>query len=803
MVSNPAPSPRIIRFGGDFELDLGAYELRSRGIPLKLKPIPMELLIFLVERRGELVRREEIVDRVWGKGVFLDTDNGINSAISRIRQALRDDVERPRFILTIPGKGYRFVASEVEVDEPPSALVNVKNSAQADEDSAGKIPMVIAESEPATGRPTRPPIKKIRYFAIAALLLLLVLAAAGLLRYRSLQARRLTEQDTILVADFTNNTGDSIFDETLKQAIALELTQSPFLRVASDLQVNEILRRMGRSPLDPLTHELTAEACLRLGGKAMIAGSISRLGGRYLLGLEALACSNGETLAATQAQAESKDDVLKALAHVASQMRAKLGESLPSLQKYDFPVNATTKSLEALKAFSMGLKSERDSGPNEAIPFYRQAIQIDPDFALAYATLGRAYEDFGEDQEAVRNYDAAFQRRDRLSEREKYFVTTLYYETVPGNLEKARQAGELWVGTFPRDSYAREKLGTVYGDLGVSGFYEQALEALRLDPNSETNVFNAVVAALSSDRLDDARQILQAAQPRGLNGESIHLAAYMLAFRAADMKAMDQEVAWAAGKPRIEGLRLGLHSETHAFFGRIRVARELSEKATQSASRDHDREMAANYQMVAALREIEIGNGALARKHINSALSLAPTRDVKLQAALALARSRNQAAARALLEELETQNPDNTLVKFYWGPAIQASLDLQSAQPDAAISELQAALPYEFSQAPPIGDDVLLYPTYIRGQAYLARHNGSAAAAEFQKILDHPGIAMESIIGVLARLQLARAEVMNGNNVAARVRALEAYKTFLAFWKNADPDIPILKAAKAEYANLQ
>ena len=427
-------------------------------------------------------------------------------------------------------------------------------------------------------------------------------------------------------------------------------------------------------------------------------------------------------------------------------------------------MNATTNSLEALKAFSLGLKAEHNSGPSEAIPFYIQAIELDPNFALAYATLGRAYEDFGEDEKAVRNYAQAFQLRDRLSEREKYFVTTLYYETVPGDLQKAKGAGELWAANFPRDTYAREKLATVYGDLGeLEKAYEQAREALRLDPESEVNVFNAVFGAKDLDRMDEAERILQTAQSHGLDGEAVHQARYEFSFQRGDTGEMDRQVAWAIGRTGVEEIVLAEHSETQAYFGRIRKARELSERATNSARREKAMEMAADYQIVAALREIEVGNGPLATRYVHSALSLASTRDVEVQAALALARIGNTPRARELLKEVQNANPANTLVMFYWTPAIEASLDMRAGDAQAAVSELQIAVPYERSQAPPTGDEVFMYPTYIRGQAYLSAHNGSAAAAEFKKILEHPGVVMNCILGALARLQLAVADFMIGD----------------------------------------
>jgi eukaryotic-like serine/threonine-protein kinase len=790
MVTWPTKSSACFRFGDDFALDLRAYQLSSGGVPLKLKPAPMQLLILLVEHRGELVTREQIVERIWGKETFVDSDNGINVAISKIRQVLRDDPERPRFVLTVPGKGYRFVAPVEEVEG-----VSVRKTIPEIQITGGTI--VPAENKNRLGFSHR---KKIRNAAIIFLAMLLLGAFAALGYYHSRRANGLSEQDTIVIADFTNNTGDPVFDESLTQALSIELTQSPFLKVASGLQVGEILRRMGRSTQEPLTRELSSEICLRMGGKAFLSSSISALGSRYIVGVEALSCSNGQTLAAAQAQAENKEDVLKVIGEVASQIRVKIGESLPSIQKYDFPVNATTTSLEALKAFSMGLKAERESGPLTAIPFYQEAIQRDPDFALAYATLGRAYEDFGQDEEAVRNYSEAFRLRDRLSEREKHFVTTLYYETVPGSLSKAKEAGELWIATYPRDTYGREKLGTVYSDLGeLRKADDQFREALRLDPESEVNAFNAVLGAINVGRLDEADRILQTAKSKGADGEALHVAQYLLAFQRREVAEMEKQVAWALGKPGTEEILLAPHSETQAYLGKIRDAGDFSKRATESAIRDKATEMAALYQVVASLREIEVGNVSLAGGYVRRALSLAPTRDVKIQAALAWARSGNATRARELLKEVQKNNPENTLVNSYWAPAIEASLEIQRGNPEAALSKLQIVAPYELSQAPPAGDDVFMYPTYTRGQAYLAAHNGGAAITEFKKIVDHPGVMLNCILGALAPLQLARAEVMAGDTISAR----RDYQEFLTLWKDADPDVPILKQAKAEYAKIQ
>jgi tetratricopeptide (TPR) repeat protein len=516
-----------------------------------------------------------------------------------------------------------------------------------------------------------------------------------------------------------------------------------------------------------------------------------------VVGLQAVGCVAGDMLAIGQAEAASKESVLKALDGVASQVRGKMGESLSSLAKYDFPLDTTTNSLAALKAFSMGQRALRESGEVEAIPFFRQAIQLDPDFALAYTTLGRACEDLGEDQEAVEDFTKAYNLRDRLSERERYYITTLYNETVTGDMERAKQASELWIRAYPRDGVAREKLGTVYGDLGEwENANAQAQEALRLDPESAINVSNSVTAAAGLNRLDEAQLILETAQARGLDGPVIHENLYPLAFLRGDHAEMERQVAWAAAKGDTEYVLYSEHSDTEAYYGRLRKARDFSQRAIESATRQEAKEAAALFEIVAALREVETGNVSLASHGVQAALSLAPSRDVKILAALVLAKSGDVTRAKALTRELENKNPFSTLIRFYWLPVLKASLEVHAGNPQTALSLLRIAAPYELSQISV--SSAPLYPAYIRGQAYLLEHNGSGAAAEFKKLLDHRGIVQNSILGALSVLQLARAEVMMGDLDGAR----KQYSDFLSLWKEADPDIPILKQALAEYGKL-
>ena len=802
----PGPGgTQFIRFEPDCELDLRAYELRRSGRLLKLERIPMDILLLLIEHKDRLVTREEIAERIWGKGFALDIDNSINGAIRKIRLALKDDPERPQFVQTVTGRGYRFVA--------PLAKQETTHSVEKDDQTLRTFSMRASGvahdyTGPEVAREAKSWPKRIG-IALAFTFALMVATVSFYRRtYREIIPRRssaaaaskITDRDILVLSDFVNTTGDPVFDEALKQALSMDLIQSPMLNVASDLQVREILRRMGRSPDEPLTQEVAAEVCSRVGGKAILAGTIANLGPRYVIGLEALGCTGGEMLGIAQVQADSKADVIKALDNAASQVRGKIGDSLPNLEKYNFPVDATTKSLAALKAFSMAQRALRDSGEGDAIPSLRHAIELDHDFALAYAVLGRAYENIGEDDDAMRNYTKAFQLRDRLSEREKYHITTLYYETVNGDLDQARTAAKQWTQTYPRDEYAREKLATVYADLGdIEQAHQQAQEALRLDPESTVNVFNSIAAADGVGRLDEARQILEAARFHGLDGISIRQSMYSSAFLRGDSAEMERQVAWTSGKGTAEELLLSQHSDTEAYYGRLRKAGELSKRAADAARRDGAKEIAATCEIVAALREIEVGNASSAHPSVRSALLQAPTRDVKILAALALAKTGDTAHAQALINELERKNPVNTLVKFYWIPSLKASVEIQVGHPQVAASLLVAAAPYELSATSNLTNMWIMYPVYVRGLAYLLAHNARAAAEEFNKILNHRGLVQNSILGALAQLQLARAEAVMGNKDGAR----RLYQDFLALWKDADPDIPVLKQAKAEYAKLQ
>jgi tetratricopeptide (TPR) repeat protein/predicted Ser/Thr protein kinase len=637
----------------------------------------------------------------------------------------------------------------------------------------------------------------------AAAVVLAALIAGGLYwRSRSTlpatgSAAPLTEKDTVVLADFNNKTGDAVFDDALKQALAVQLGQSPFINILSDRKVGETLRLMGRQPSDRITPEVARELCVRTGSKAIVLGSISNLGGQYVIGMAAVGCSNGDTLAEEQEQAAGKQDVLNALGKAVASLRAKLGESLASIQKFDVPVEATTSSLEALKAFSMGISTFRTKGVAESIPFYRRALELDPNFAVAYASIGLAYSNLGQATLAAENITKAYDLRDRVSEREKYRISSMYYQTVTGELEQASQVYELWAKSYPQDAVPQGNLGVIYAELGQ---YEKSVvateESQRLE-RTAVGYLNLAQDYLYVNRVDDARKTIEEAQEKKFDADFLHLVIYQVAFVKGDAAEMERQVAWASGKPGTEDLMLSFQSDTEAYYGRLAKAREFSRRAVDAAVRNNSKETAAIWQVNAALREAEFGNAAAAKQNVAAALALAPGRDVKMLSALALARTGETARAKTMVEELEKSYPSQTVLKVYWLPTIQAAIELNANNSTQSLVFLEAPAPYELGD-PPQFQPGTLYPAYIRGQAYLAAHNG-AAAAEFQKFVDHRCIVVNFPLGALAHLGLARAYVLQGD--AARAKA--SYQEFLTLWKDADPDIPILKEAKAEYAKLQ
>jgi eukaryotic-like serine/threonine-protein kinase len=651
-----------------------------------------------------------------------------------------------------------------------------------------------------------PAARGAKLWEIAVPVLLVALLIAGGLYYSShQQSKRLTDKDTIVLSDFDNKTGDAIFDDTLKTALNVSLRQSPFLSVLSDQQVAETLKLMTRPADTKLTPAVTRELCQRAGSKAYIAGTIGSLGSEYVLGLKAVNCQSGDTLAEEQVTAASKEKVLDSLGEAASKLRGELGESLATVQKFDVPLEqATTPSFEALKAYSLGWKVSDERGSAAALPYHQRAIELDANFAIGYWAVGVDYYVLGEFLRASEYFTKAFQLREHASEREKLEITASYYWNVTGELDKAALTYQEEIEIYPRESEGYGMLGVVYA---AQGQYEKAAEvgrqAVRLAPDTVWWYSDLAAYALALQRSDEAGQIIHEAQARKMDILYFHDILYALAFLGADSEAMAKQQQWFADKHEYENFGLALASDTEAYGGHLGKARELTKRAVDSAARTNNKENGAHWQAVAAQREAAYGNPAESRQSAAEALKLAPTsRAVESEAALAFAMAGDTARAESLAQDLGKRFPLDTQMQSLWLPAIQAQLALDRKNPATALNALQAATRIELRHS-------CLYQVYARGEAYLATGQGSIAAAEFQKILDHSGIIVNCWTGALAHLGVARANALEARTSqgadadAARVRALAAYKEFLTLWKDADPDIPIYKAAKAEYAKLQ
>jgi serine/threonine protein kinase/tetratricopeptide (TPR) repeat protein len=1113
MASDPIKIANQVRFGEDFELDLRSYELRRAGRVLKLERIPLELLLLLTEARGQLVTRDQIIERIWGKDVFLDTDNSINAAIRKIRQVLKDDPNEPHFVQTITGRGYRFIAPVVEVNpagvlpavaeeqtaqpknlagkkvshyrilqllggggmgivykaedlklgrrvaikflpaemaSDPKAFDRMEREARAasalehpnicpiyelgehegqpfivmqllegqtlqekiestslqkkplptnevldlalqitagleaahdkgiihrdikpanifvtqrrevkildfglakivEQDLAAdqtserdsltetsaassstaafsnlsltrtgttvgtahymspeqvrgeeldartdlfsfglvlyemvtgqrafsgntapvihdailhRAPAPIQQLNPGASAALQPiitraiekdcdlryqsatdmrsdlkrlkrdfgsgqssavgsgqiavieaPVAKVgRFWKVAVLVLTVGLLLAGGLYYRARhRSSSLTERDTVVLADFANSTSDAVFDDALKTALSVSLRQSPFLNMLSDSEVAKTLQLMTRPAGTKLTPEVARELCQRTASKAYIVGSIGSLGSEYVLGLKAVNCQSGDMLAQEQSTAESKEKVLQALGEAASKLRGELGESLATVQKFDVLLQqATTSSLEALKAFSLGEKTNNEKGDAAALPYFQRAIELDPNFALAYTAAGANYSNLGQPERANEYYQKAFQLREHASEREKLATTADYYLNVTGELDKAAQMYQEEIESYPRSSVAYGNLGVVFA---LQGQYAKATDAtrelIRLAPDQVSSYVNLADYALALQRFDEARQIIHQQAPK-LDDFAFHNALYALAFLGSDSPAMAEQQRWFAAKPEAETYGFSLASDTEAYAGHLDEARELTKRAVDSAIRADSKETGAVFQANAALREAAYGNPTEARQLAAAALKLAPaSQSVESEAALAFAMAGDAARAESFAQDLGKRFPLDTQMESLWLPAIRTQLALDRKNPAAALTISHAASPLELGQIVFVNNLSCLYPVYVHGEVYLAAGQGGAAAAEFRKILDHGGLVWNCWTGALAHLGIARANALESRTSqgadadGARVRALAAYKDFLALWKDADPEIPILKEARAEYSKMQ
>jgi eukaryotic-like serine/threonine-protein kinase len=715
---------------------------------------------------------------------------------------LKRDTDSGRSTAAVmPTSGSGAVREAAFQQAPQSASVAVATPASGT--SAATIPVaggtsgaVAAPSQPASGVAVASSGAKGRWplLAGAAIVVLAALSAAGY--FFTHRAPKLTAQGSIVLADFTNTTGDAVFDDALRQGLAAQLAQSPFLHILSDQQVRQQLRFMGQSPTVRLTNELARQVCQRTQSAAVLDGSIAQIGSTYNLVLSAVNCASGETLATATTEAPNKDQVLGALGKVAEEIRGKLGESLASIQKYNTPIaEATTSSLEALKAYSLGIQARGSKGEEAAVPFLKQAVTLDPNFAMAIAVLGQVETNLGAVSLGSEYTKKAYDLRDRASDLEKFYIESHYYENVSGDLQQADQVYQLWAQTYPRDSIPRGNLSVSYVLLGEwEKALPEALEGHRLSPDESLNYFQIASAYVGLGRLDEARATVNDALAKKLDVSLFHFTLYQVAFLQNDPAAMARELsAVSNSSPEMAALALNIGAATEAYFGRLEKARALVQRAVASQEGVGGKDRAAGALIAQARVEAKVGDVAGARKDAAAALALNPPFITKGAVAYVFAQTGDAARAESLANEIAKERPSDTLANVYTLPTIRAAIEMNRNNPGKAIEILQPVIPYDLANLRGLSS------VYDRGQAYLLLHKGNEAAAEFQKILDHPGVVFNSVTGALAHLQLGRAYAMAGDEAKARA----AYQDFFALWKDADPDIPILKQAKAEYAKFK
>ena len=742
----------------------------------------MEVLLCLAEKRGEVVSKEQLIRTVWAN-TFV-TDDVLTRCISELRRALHDDPKNPKVIQTIHKKGYRLVAPVSSIE--PESLLIVSLPPQVPSASAPPISAKHHSSR--------------RWTVLLGAVILFAVGVALTANFFRHRAPLLNSKDPIIVAEFVNASGDPVFDGTLRQGLAAQLGQSPYLNILSDEQIVATLHLMGEPSGTKLTSELARQVCQRTGGSAMLSGSVAQIGGQYELVLNAINCSNGARLASAEAVAGDRSHILNALGRVSTQLRSQLGESLASIQKFNAPLEeVTTPSLDALQAYTLGWRAHLSGDEWTASPSFERAISLDPNFAMAYAALGSSYGSEGESARAVSYLQKAYDRREQLSEREKFYVSSHYEMNATGDLEKANQIFRMWAQRYPQDVVPVEDMGWNY--LGL-GYYDKSMAAgrrvLALAPDLDLPYELLGYSYLGLNRFDEQAAILQQSKSRGIDSPIIHVLTYDLGFLRQDSAQMERELVWAQGKPGVEDVLLDYQSDAQSFSGHIAQADEWSARAVASARRSGAHERAASYLAEQALRDALNQDFRRARIEAAAALRAEIVPETQVEGALAFALSGDSRRAQKIADDLAQQYPLDTITQFNYLPTIRAAIALDQELPANALASLHGAAPYELGT---VGVMFGMCPTYVRGLAYLAARRGPEAQAEFQKILDHPGVALNAPgnIRPLAHLQIAKAYAIEGEFAKAR----EAYRDFFELWKDADPAIPILKQAESEYSKLR
>jgi eukaryotic-like serine/threonine-protein kinase len=785
--------PGVVYQFGPFEVNIASGELLKNGRRIKLQEQPYRLLVALLENPGEVISREELRSRLWPDDTFVDFDGSLRVAVGKLREALDDNADDPRYIETIPKRGYRFLVPEVRRIDAAQQVAVLEGAKLGDDVPRDDL------------APLKTGGKATRWWVVAGAVILMIgigLAVGGRMVF-SRKVHALTDKDTIVLADFANATGNPVFDGTLRQGLSVQLEQSPFLSIIPDEKIQQTLGLMGQPADTKLIPAIAREVCQRTSSAAVLDGSIAKIGTQYLLTLKAVNCKSGETLASTEAEASDENHVLNALGKVSVEIRNKLGESLSTIQKFDTPLEeATTPSLEALKAYSSAMQTMKAKGPGAATPFFKHAVELDPNFAVAYAYLGIMASTTLEPGLSVDYRTKAYELRDRTSEAEKYWITAAYHKGVTGNIPKAIEACDLWIQAYPRAEMPHTYLGAAV--LPVVGQYERAVEesteGVRLRPDFPLSYDFSIRAYTALNRFDEAKATYAQSLQRKLHDPFIDVVMYDLAFAQDDTAGMAQHAAKMAALPRLGHRILNMEGDTAAYSGHLRDARELSRRAMDSAQRGGEKDAPALYSGTSALREAWFGNSGEARQRATLALKLSTGRDLQYFAALAFAYTRDDTRAKALADDLDKRFPEDTIVQFNYLPSVRGKLALNKGDASGAIASLAAAAPYELGATRAIDLGwTAMFPVFVRGEAYLAARRGSEAAAEFQKILDHRGLVLNQPIGALANLGLGRSYALQGDFP----RAKAAYQDFLTLWKDADPDIPVLQQAKAEYGKLR
>ena len=702
-------------------------------------------------------------------------------------QRLKRDTDTGRAVAASSGT---VVAASDSAPSQPAAPQSAPASAAALASIASSSSAKVAVAAP------EPPRKRKIWKVAVPIAALIIAIAAGFFFY-SRRSAKLTEKDSILLTDFVNTTGDGVFDGTLKQALAVQLEQSPYLNILPQSRIQQALRFMGRSSDERVTSDVAREICLREGIRAMLTGSISSLGSHYVIDLNAVNAQTGDSLGRAQVEAESKEQVLKTLDQAASNLRQKLGESIGSVQKFATPLEqATTSSLEALQAFTLGQAEHQKLTDDKAVPHLKRAVELDPNFAMAHATLGVVYGNLSQTKQQLYNLTKAFELKDRASEREKFYISAHYYSEVTEEVDKALAIYEQWKQIYPRDNVPWDNLALRYESTGQpEKSLMNASEAIRLDPKDRYAYQNLTEAYQRLGRFDEAKAILDQASARNLSSPSDSVTRFEIAFIRGDEVGMQRAMEAAKGSS-IEPIMFLLKGQGQCALGKIQSARQSYSQGVSVAQNSGLKELSALLRLVDAFCQAEVGNQALARQLALQALAVSDDRDTRLETAHALARSGDASRSQKLMDALAKEFPTDTFMKAVWIPVARATNQIRADQPGPAVDTLEAAAPYEMG-SPPLGASY--WPMYVRGEAYLRLRNGAKAATEYQKILDRRGIDPSSQLYPLARLGLGRAYALQGDAVKAKA----AYQDFFAAWKDADPDVPILKEAKAEYAKLQ